>query len=128
MLSARGCARGYVDGQNVTLEARWAEGRRERFPELIGDLIRRKVSVILAISVPAALAAKNGTNTIPIVFIATDPVGLGLARPGGNLTGMSLFLGEEFRAFMLGPIFPKLPGPAARPPLTRRRPRGAERR
>jgi ABC-type uncharacterized transport system substrate-binding protein len=60
--------RGYVDGQNVTLEARWAEGRRERFPELIGDLIRRKVSVILAISVPAALAAKNGTNTIPIVF------------------------------------------------------------
>jgi putative tryptophan/tyrosine transport system substrate-binding protein len=92
--------RGYTEGQHITIEERWAEGRSERFPELIGELIRLKVNVILAISVPAALAAKNGTTTVPIVFIATDPVGLGLvpslARPGGNLTGMSLFLGEEF--------------------------------
>jgi putative ABC transport system substrate-binding protein len=90
---------GYVDGQSITFEARWAEGRSERFPELAGELIRLKPGVILTVSVPAALAAKNGTTTIPIVFIATDPLGLGLvpslARPGGNLTGMSLFLGDE---------------------------------
>ena len=91
---------GYVDGQNITFEVRWAEGRSERFPELVGELVRLKPGVILTVSVPAALAAKNGTTTIPIVFIATDPLGLGLvhslARPGGNLTGMSLFLGQEF--------------------------------
>jgi ABC-type uncharacterized transport system substrate-binding protein len=91
---------GYIDGQNITFEARWAEGRSERFPELVGELVRLKPGVILTVSVPAALAAKNGTTTIPIVFIATDPLGLGLvpslARPGGNLTGMSLFLGQEF--------------------------------
>ena len=91
---------GYVDGQNVTLVERWAEGRSERFPELIGELLSLKVDAILAVSVPAALAAKSGTNTIPIVFIASDPLGVGLvpslARPGGNLTGFSLFLGDEF--------------------------------
>jgi ABC-type uncharacterized transport system substrate-binding protein len=91
---------GYVEGQNITLEARWAEGRSERFPELVDELVRLKTTVILTVSVAAALAAKNRTTTIPIVFIAIDPVGLGLvpslARPGGNLTGMSLFLGEEF--------------------------------
>ena len=81
---------GYTDGQNIAIEERWAEGRSERFPELIGELIRLKVSVILAISVPAALAAKNGTTTVPIVFIATDPVGLGLvpslARPRAGIS------------------------------------------
>jgi putative ABC transport system substrate-binding protein len=91
---------GYVDGQNVTFVERWAEGRSERFPELIGELLSLKVNVILAVSVPAALAAKQGTATIPIVFIASDPLGTGLvaslARPGGNLTGFSLFLGDEF--------------------------------
>ena len=91
---------GYVEGQNITFEARWAEGRSERFPELVGELIRLKPGVILTVSAAAALAAKNGTTTIPIVFIASDPLGLGLvpslARPGGNLTGMSLFLGQEF--------------------------------
>jgi putative ABC transport system substrate-binding protein len=91
---------GYVDGQNITLEERWAEGRSERFPELIGELVRLKASVIVTVSQPAALAAKNGTTTIPIVFIAGDPVGSGLvpslARPGGNLTGLSIFLGDEF--------------------------------
>ena len=91
---------GYVDGQNVILEQRWAEGRSERFPELVGELIGLKADVIIAVSLPAALAAKNGTSTLPIVFIASDPLGSGLvaslARPGGNLTGLSLFLGDEF--------------------------------
>ena len=91
---------GYVDGQNMTLEARWAEGRSERFPELVGELIRAKSTVIVTVSVGAAVAAKNSTTAIPIVFIASDPLGSGLvpslARPGGNLTGFSLFLGEDF--------------------------------
>ena len=91
---------GYVDGQNVTLEERWAEGRNERFPEIIGELIRLKASVIMAISAPAAAAAKNATTTVPVVFVTGDPVGSGLirsfARPGGNLTGLSISLGEEF--------------------------------
>jgi putative ABC transport system substrate-binding protein len=91
---------GYVNGQNITLVDRWAEGRSERFPELIGDLIALRTDVIVAVSQPAAFAAKNGTATIPIVFIASDPLGSGLvpslARPGGNLTGLSLFLGDEF--------------------------------
>ena len=90
---------GYVDGQNVTLEERWAEGRNERFPEIIGELIRLKASVIMAISAPAA-AAENATTIIPIVFVTGDPLGSGLirsfARPGGNLTGLSISLGEEF--------------------------------
>jgi putative tryptophan/tyrosine transport system substrate-binding protein len=91
---------GYVEGQNITIEARWAEGRNERFPDLVAELVRLKVHVMLAMSMPAALAAKNGTQTMPIVFIAADPFGSGLvaslARPGGNLTGLSLALGEEF--------------------------------
>ena len=91
---------GYVDGQNITLVERWAEGRSERFPELIEELISLKANVILAVSVPAAIAAKTATTAIPIVFIASDPLGSGLvrslARPGGNLTGFSLFLGDEF--------------------------------
>ena len=93
---------GYVDGQNITLEARWAEGRSERFPELAGKLIRLKPRVILTVSLPAARAAKSATSTVPIVFIGGDPVGSGLvpslARPGGNLTGLSISLGEEFSA------------------------------
>jgi putative ABC transport system substrate-binding protein len=91
---------GYTDGKNVTFVERWAEGRSERFPELVGELLSLKVDVILAVSVPAALAAKHGTATIPTDFIASDPLGTGLvaslARPGGNLTGFSLFLGDEF--------------------------------
>ena len=91
---------GYVDGQNLTLEERWAEGRSERFPALIGELVRLKTRVILTVSLPAALAAKNAATTIPIVFIAGDPLGSGLvaslARPGGNLTGLSISLGEDF--------------------------------
>ena len=91
---------GYVDGQNVSLLERWAEGRSERFPEIIAELLGLKTNVIIAVSVPAALAAKSATSTIPIIFIASDPLGSGLvpslARPNGNLTGFSLFLGDEF--------------------------------
>ena len=91
---------GYVEGKNVAFVERWAEGRSERFPQLIDELLSLKVNVILAISAPAALAAKHETATIPIVFIASDPLGSGLvaslARPAGNLTGFSVFLGDEF--------------------------------
>jgi putative ABC transport system substrate-binding protein len=92
--------RGYVEGQNLTIEQRWAEGRSEHFPDLATDLIQRQVNVIVSISTPAALAAKNLTRTTPIVFIAVDPMGTGLisslARPGGNVTGLSLALGDGF--------------------------------
>jgi putative tryptophan/tyrosine transport system substrate-binding protein len=91
---------GYVEGQTITIEARWAEGRHDRFPALVAELVRLPVHVLLAISTPAALAAKQETPAIPIVFIAGEPLGSGvvasLARPGGNLTGVSLALGEAF--------------------------------
>jgi putative tryptophan/tyrosine transport system substrate-binding protein len=91
---------GYAEGQTITIETRWAEGRHDRFPALVAELVRLPVHVLLAISSPAALAAKQGTHTIPIVFIASRPLSSGivasLAQPGGNLTGMSLALGEEF--------------------------------
>jgi ABC-type uncharacterized transport system substrate-binding protein len=86
---------GYIDGQTIIVEFRSAEGRSERIPELVSELIGLKVDVLLTASSPGALAAKKATGTIPIVMIATDPVGLGLvtslARPGGNVTGLSYF-------------------------------------
>ena len=91
---------GYVESQNITIETRWAEGHHDRFPALVAELVRLKVHVLLAISTPAALAAKQATPAIPIVFIGGEPLSSGvvgsLARPGGNLTGLSLALGEEF--------------------------------
>jgi putative ABC transport system substrate-binding protein len=90
---------GYVEGQNLAIEYRWAEGRYDRLPALAADLVGRKVDGIVATGgTPSALAAKSSTSTIPIVFISSDPVVAGLvasfARPGGNVTGFSV-LGDE---------------------------------
>jgi putative tryptophan/tyrosine transport system substrate-binding protein len=87
---------GYVEGENVALEHRWADNQLDRLPALAADLVRRRVAVIVAGSLPPIVAAKASTTTTPIVFItAEDPVGLGLvtslARPGGNLTGINFF-------------------------------------
>jgi len=85
---------GYIEGQNIVLEYRYAEGRAERLPDLAAELVSLKVDVIVAGGTPAPLAAKHATGTIPIVMTAAgDPVGSGLvtslARPGGNVTGLS---------------------------------------
>src|SRR2546428_9441186 len=85
--------RGYVAGQNISIEYRWAEGRDERLPGLAADLVRLQVDVIVA-GVGAVEAAKRVTTTIPIVMpVSTDPVRVGLvtslARPGGNITGVT---------------------------------------
>src|SRR5262245_22009443 len=85
---------GYFEGKNVAFEVRSAEGKVDRFPALIDELVRLKVDVILATSFSEIVAAKNATKTIPIVFLASgDPVAAGwidsLAHPGGNLTGFT---------------------------------------
>src|SRR5882724_7642988 len=85
-------ALGYIQGQNLILEFRYAEGRNERFPSMAADVVGLKPDVIVADSTPAAIAAKRATTVIPVVFVnVSDPVGTGivasLARPGGNVTG-----------------------------------------
>jgi putative tryptophan/tyrosine transport system substrate-binding protein len=93
---------GYVEGQNVAIEFRWAKGHYDRFPALAADLVERNVDVIAAFGVPSTLAAKTATSTIPIIFaVGADPVKDGLvaslARPRGNLTGLA-FLSVELMA------------------------------
>ncbi len=98
---------GYVEGQNIAFEFRSAEGKLDRLPELAAELVRLKVDVIVALYVPCALAAKQATREIPIVIVAADPVETGivpsLARPGGNITGVSLmsavFVGKSVELF-----------------------------
>jgi putative ABC transport system substrate-binding protein len=85
---------GWIDGRNLAIEYRWAEGRDERYAEIAAEFVRLKVDVIVTVATPASLAAKQATAVIPIVFLtASDPVGTGLvaslARPGGNVTGLA---------------------------------------
>ena len=103
---------GYVEGQNIGIEVRSAEGKRDRLPTVASELVRLKVDVILTSTTPAIQAAKQATTTIPIVAISTDPVGTGLvaslARPGGNITGLSL-LGPEINGKQLELLKETLP-------------------
>ena len=95
---------GYVEGRTVLIEYRWAEGKMERLPALAAELVALKVDVIVASGTPTALAAKNATTTIPVVFATGgDPAGTlvsSIARPGGNVTGLSL-VGPELVARQL---------------------------
>ena len=111
---------GYVEGKNIAFEYRYAEGRLDRLPALADELVRLKVDVLLTPATPAALAGKNATRTIPIVFYTgSDPVALGLveslARPGGNITGFttidSLLVGKRLE--LLKETIPKLSRVAA---------------
>jgi putative ABC transport system substrate-binding protein len=91
--------RGWLENQGFVLETRYADGRLERLPELAAELVRLKVDVIVAMGTPATMAVKQVTATIPVVFgLVGDPIGSGvvpnLARPGGNITGMSVYLPE----------------------------------
>ncbi len=106
---------GYVEGKNIVIEYRYAEGKLERLPDLAAELVRLKVDVIVTAGSPAILAAKKASATIPIVFAdAGDPVGTGivssLARPGGNITGLSVMAPDldGKRLELLKEAFPKV--------------------
>jgi putative ABC transport system substrate-binding protein len=106
---------GYVEGQNILIDYRWAEGKYERFPALIAELIAQRVEVIVAAGTPASLAVKKATTSVPLVMVAVgDPVDTGLvaslARPGGNITGLTS-TAEELegkRLELLREVIPKL--------------------
>ena len=106
---------GWVDGQNVVIEYRWADGNVERLPDLAAELVRLKVDVIVAPAGSAALAAKNATSSIPIVMIfPSDPVEMGLIaslrRPGGNVTGTTFTPGPEIFGKQLQILKEAIPG------------------
>jgi ABC-type uncharacterized transport system substrate-binding protein len=106
---------GYVEGQNLILESRSAGGRYERFGDIVAELVRLKVDVIVTFADPAVRAAKAVTTTVPIVMaVSADPVGTGLvqslARPGGNITGTTIYVGPEFEAKRLELLREMLPG------------------
>jgi len=106
---------GYIEGRNILIEYRWAEGQYERFPALIAELIALKVDVIVTAGTPASLAVKKATTSIPLVMVAVgDPIGVGLvaslARPGGNSTGLTSIAPEleGKRLELLREVVPKL--------------------
>jgi hypothetical protein len=106
---------GYQEGRNVVIEYRWAEGKYERFPALVAELLAVPVDLIVTAGTPATLAVKKATSTVPLVMIAVgDPVGTGivpsLARPGGNITGLSSIAPdlEGKRLELLREVIPKL--------------------
>jgi putative tryptophan/tyrosine transport system substrate-binding protein len=105
---------GYVEGQNLVLERRSAEGRFERFQEIVADLVGRGIDVIVTVTNEMAIAAKRVTNSVPIVMVtSSDPVGIGivasLARPGGNVTGFTINAGPEIEAKRLQLLKEALP-------------------